>query len=199
MTCAPFDLKDYLLGELNAAEKESVERHLLACAACHEEVVALNTTQAALLCIGDEEPLRRIAFVSDKVFEPRWWQKLFASAPQAGFASAAVLALAIVFHAVHTPAAAPVPAPVAQVQQLDQKAIDAEIEKRVAIAVEKASVEIEARQTDRLLQVVNTRLAQSDRESKTQLSYLAQYLERMYKQNGKVRRASFDSDGVSMQ
>lgn len=192
MTCAPFDLKDYLFGELTPADTEAVERHLVACAACHEELAALNATRSALLCIGEEEPLRRIAFVSDKVFEPRWWQKLFAAGPQVGFASAAMLALAIVFHAIHTPAAPPVPAPVAQAQ-VDQKALDAEIASRVAVAVEKASVEVEARETEKLLQIVNTRLAQSDRRSETQLSYLAQYLERMYKQNGKVRRASFDS------
>jgi anti-sigma factor RsiW len=200
MTCSPFDLKDYLFGELNAAEKESVERHLLACASCHEEVAALTATRSALLCLGEEEPLRRIAFVSDKVFEPRWWQKWFASGPQVGFASAALLALAIVFHAVYTPAAAPVPVasvPAAQVQ-LDPSVIDAEIAKRVAVAVEKASVEIEARQADKLLQVVNARLAQSDRRHETQMSYVAEYLDRMQKRAANVRRASYEG-GAAIQ
>ena len=31
MTCSPFDLKEYLFGELNAEQRESVDRHLLAC------------------------------------------------------------------------------------------------------------------------------------------------------------------------
>ena len=33
-----------------------------------------NLTQTALLSLADEEIPQRIAFVSDKVFEPRWWQ-----------------------------------------------------------------------------------------------------------------------------
>jgi len=195
MTCAPFDLKDYLFGELNAAEKESVERHLVACAACHEEFAALNTTRSTLLCIGEEEPLRRIAFVSDKVFEPRWWQKLFVSGPQLGFASAAVLALAIVFHAVHTPAAGPAPsAPVAQVQ-IDQNGIDAEIAKRVAVAVEKASIDIEARQTEKLRQV----MAESDRRHQMDLQTVAEAWERMNKRTGVVKSASFYRTGAEIQ
>jgi len=200
MTCAPFDLKDFLFGELNAAEKESVERHLVACAACQEEFAALNTTRSTLLCIGEEEPLRRIAFVSDKVFEPRWWQKLFVSGPQLGFASAAVLALAIVFHAIHTPAAAPIAsapvasAPVAQVQ-IDQKAIDAEIAKRVAVAVEKASIDLEARQTEKLRQV----MAESDRRHQMDLQTVAEAWDRMNKRTGVVKSASFYPTGAAIQ
>ena len=119
MTCSPFDLKDFLFGELNAGERESVERHVLACVACSEELAALTATRSAVLCMREEEPPRRIAFVSDKVFEPRWWQRIFASGPRLGFASAAMLAVAIVFHALQTPAAIPAQtaAPVAQVDR----------------------------------------------------------------------------------
>jgi anti-sigma factor RsiW len=202
MTCAPFDLKDYLFGELTAAEKESVERHLQACTACHEEVVALNVTRSTLLCLGEEEPVRRIAFVSDKVFEPRWWQRWLASGPQLGFASAAMLALAIVFHAVHAPASAPPVAvattPVAKAG-IDQSVIDAEIARRVAVAVEKASVEIEARQSDKVMQAVNARLTQSEHRYETQLSYVAEYLDRINKRSANVRRAAFDTTGAVIQ
>ena len=86
MTCSPFDLKEYLFGELNAEQRESVDRHLLACPDCQDELAALSATRSAILCMHEEEPPRRIAFVSDKVFEPRWWQKMFASGPQLGFA-----------------------------------------------------------------------------------------------------------------
>ena len=89
MTCSPFDLKEYLFGELNADQRESVDRHLLTCAVCQDELAGLSATRSAILCMHEEEPPRRIAFVSDKVFEPRWWQKIFASGPQLGFASAA--------------------------------------------------------------------------------------------------------------
>ena len=196
MTCAPFDLKDYLFGELNAAEKESVERHLLACAACHEELAALNATRSTLLCIGEEEPVRRIAFVSDKVFEPRWWQKLFASGSQLGFASAAMLALAIVFHAVHTPAAAPAVAvsgtPAVAQASMDQRAIEAEIAKRVAVAVEKASLDMEARQTEKLRQVI----AESDRRHEMDLKTVAEAWDRMTKRTGVIKSASFNGAAI---
>ncbi|HYP06709.1 MAG TPA: zf-HC2 domain-containing protein [Bryobacteraceae bacterium] len=196
MMCAPFDLKDYLFGELTAAEREAVDRHLLTCSACHEEVAALDATRSAVLCMREEEPVRRIAFVSDKVFEPRWWQRLFASGPQVGFASAAMLALAIVFHAVQSPATAVAPAPVAQIA--DQKAIDAEIDRRVAIAVQKVSSELEARQAEKLLQAVNARVGESERRYQAQMSYVAQYIERMQQRATNVRRASYET-GVSLQ
>ena len=143
----------------------------------------MSATRSAILCMHEEEPPRRIAFVSDKVFEPRWWQKIFASGPQLGFASAAMLATAIVFHAVHTPAAIPVPTPAPVVAQVDQKAIEAEVAKRVQAAVEKAAAEIEADQAEKLLQVVNARLTQSDRRYEMDLKTVAEYLDRLDKRN----------------
>ena len=192
MTCSPLDLKEYLFGELNAEQRESVDRHLLACPVCQDELAALSATRSAILCMHEEEPPRRIAFVSDKVFEPRWWQKMFASGSRLGFASAAMLAAAIVFHAVHIPAAIQAPTPAPVVAQFDQKAIDAEVAKRVQAAVEKASVEIEARQAEKILQVVNARLTQSDRRYETDLKTVAEYLDRLDKRNANVRLAAYD-------
>jgi anti-sigma factor RsiW len=190
MTCAPFDLKDYLFGELSAAETETVERHLLACSACQDEVAALDATRSAVTYMREEEPLRRIAFVSDKVFEPRWWQRIFASGPQLGFASAAMLAAAIVFHAVQAPAVTP--AATVAVAQVDQKVIESEIAKRVSAAVQKAAVEIEARQAEKL-QAVTARLVDTEREYQLQMSYAAQYVDRLHQRNANVRRAAFDT------
>jgi anti-sigma factor RsiW len=192
MTCSPFDLKEYLFGELNADQRGSVDRHLLTCAACQDELAALSATRSAILCMHEEEPPRRIAFVSDKVFEPRWWQKIFASGPQLGFASAAMVAAAIVFHDVHTPAVLPAPAPVTAIAQVDRKAIEAELEKRVQAAVEKAAVEIEGRQAHKILEVVNARLAQSDRRYEMDLKTVAEYLDRVDKRNANVRLAAYD-------
>jgi primosomal protein N'' len=77
-----------------------------------EDAERLSATLTALRSLPDEEIPRRIAFVSDKVFEPKWWQRF----PAWGFASAAVLAGAIVAHGyVQRPEAAPAPQPVAQV------------------------------------------------------------------------------------
>lgn len=97
--CGSFDLTAYQFGEAAPADKRAIEAHVRTCEACASELERLNFTQAALLSgVRDEEMPRRIAFVSDKVFEPKWYQRLW-STPQWGFASAGLLAAAIVFHA----------------------------------------------------------------------------------------------------
>ena len=74
MGCSSVDLKAYLLGELDRREKSGVEQHVVACGLCREELDALRSTHAALLSLPEQEVPQRIAFVSDKVFEPHWWQ-----------------------------------------------------------------------------------------------------------------------------
>ncbi len=97
--CGSFDLTAYQFGEAAPADKRAIEAHVRTCEACASELERLNFTQAALLSgVRDEEMPRRIAFVSDKVFEPKWYQRLW-STPQWGFASSGLLAAAIVFHA----------------------------------------------------------------------------------------------------
>jgi len=96
MSCPQnIDWKAYALGELPADDKRSAAMHLNSCELCQDEFSGVQTTLAALSTLREEEVPRRIAFVSDKVFEPRWWQRMFTPT----FASAAVLAGAIVFHA----------------------------------------------------------------------------------------------------
>ncbi len=92
------DLKAYLFGELPEEERRRVAAHLEKDAAARAELSRLEATQAMLGFMPEEELPRRIAFVSDKVFEPTLWQRFWASGPQLGFASAALLALAIVGH-----------------------------------------------------------------------------------------------------
>jgi anti-sigma factor RsiW len=153
MRCAPFDLKDYFFGELPDQDRRTVEAHLAACSGCREELDALGFTRSALLTVREEEPPRRIAFVSDKVFEPSLWRRLWNSGAKLGFASAAMLSAAIVFHAVQ---ARPVVAnvPVASVQQIDRATIEAEVSKRVQATLEKVVTESESRQAAKLQQVV---------------------------------------------
>lgn len=196
MTCSPFDLKDYFFGELDKRQRALVDEHLGTCGACREELDALSATRSAVMCMREEEPPRRIAFVSDKVFEPRWWQKLFASGPRLGFVSAAMLAGAIVIHALQAPAVIQPPA-APTVAQVDQKMLEAEVTKRVQAAVDAAYAQGELRQTERLLQVVNARIAQSDREHRMTLRTIAHYLETMEKRNSNVRKAYFEPAGVT--
>jgi len=89
------DWKAYALGELNPETRVQAEAHAATCSACSEELAALRLTLDMMSTLREEEIPRRIAFVSDKVFEPRWWQRLF----NPTFAAASVIALAILVHA----------------------------------------------------------------------------------------------------
>ncbi len=97
MNCSPFDLRDYCLEELGMAERRQVEAHLETCCDCREEVERLHVTQQTLLRLKDEEVPRRIAFVSDKVFEPsraaRWWAAFNAHVPRLAWSMALLLAV----------------------------------------------------------------------------------------------------------
>ena len=124
MSCE-VDLKAYVVGELNERERSVVEDHARGCQSCHDELDRLNFTRSALASLEDEEIPRRIAFVSDRVFEPRWWQTMWRSGPVMGFASASVLAAAILVHGFEARPAVP---------SVDQ----AQIEQRVNVAVTKA-------------------------------------------------------------
>ncbi len=96
MNCSQnIDWKAYVLGEMSESEKRSASAHAASCQECREELAGLQITLSTLATLREEEVPRRIAFVSDPVFEPKWWQRLFTPT----FASACVLAAAIVFHA----------------------------------------------------------------------------------------------------
>lgn len=199
MSCSPFDLRDYFFGELAPAERSATENHLTACIACREELAKLSDVKNVLLSAsGDEEPPRRIAFVSDKVFEPRWWQRLWTAGPQLGFAGAALLAAAILVHGVlvgpvasaqstlPVPVAkAPTPAPVT----IDKAAIETEIQRSVQAEVAKAVAAHDSEQTAKVLEFVNTRLQKSERRSSRELVLIEEYLEKLDKRNATVQRA----------
>ena len=91
MSCTDFDWKAYALGELDPA----AEAHANGCSHCREELAGLRLTLDALSTLREEEVPRRIAFVSDKVFEPRWWQRIWSPS----FAAGCVVAAAILVHA----------------------------------------------------------------------------------------------------
>lgn len=171
MTCSPFDLRDYFLRELPDPQQRQVEAHVKLCQPCREELDRLRVTEAALLCLREEEIPQRIAFVSDKIFEPspwrRWWAAFWGSAARLGFASAAMLSAAIVIYALH-PVAQPA-VPVAAVTHVStpappvvQTVSNAEIQSRIDAAVTKAVAEVETRQSEK------TRYLMADLESMRQ-------------------------------
>jgi hypothetical protein len=157
MTCSPFDLRDYFLQELPAPQQRQVEVHVRQCQPCREELDRLRVTEAALLCLRDEELPQRIAFVSDKIFEPspwrRWWAAFWGSAARLGFASAAMLSAAIMVYALHP--VGQVTAPMAVVAhvpgppQILPTISDADIQSRIDAAVSKAVAQVEGRQTEK--------------------------------------------------
>src|SRR6185369_3499413 len=112
------DWKAYVLRELGQDAHRQAEAHLATCSICHEEVATLRLTLDTLSTLREEEMPRRIAFVSDKVFEPRWWQRVFSPT----FAAGALVAAAILIHGVLQPGQAQVDAAVTKaVSQMESR------------------------------------------------------------------------------
>lgn len=149
MSCSPFDLNDYYLDELAGPQQRQVEAHVKTCPPCREELDRLRVTGAALRSVAEEEIPQRIAFVSDKIFEPSPWRRRLAafwnSGARPGFAGAALLAASVVIFAFRPAPAplvvvrqvpAPAPAPVAR--NAAARPSEAEIDRRIQEAVDKA-------------------------------------------------------------
>jgi anti-sigma factor RsiW len=150
MSCSPFDLNDYFLEELPGPKLRQVEAHVKTCQPCAEELDRLRIMGAALRSVPDVEIPQRIAFVSDKIFEPSPWRRWLAafwnSGARLGFAGAAMLSASLLVFAFR-PAAAPVtivrtvaaPAPASMAQTSAVTAVsDDEIQRRIQAAVERA-------------------------------------------------------------
>ena len=154
MSCESNDLKDYYFGEIEAGARQRIDSHLESCGACRDELSRLQMTHAALGALRDEEVPRRIAFVSDKVFSPRWYQRLWNSGPQLGFLGASMLACAILVHAFAVPRPIAAPAPTVSAAVVDQAAIEREVAKRVDVAVTRAVAESEIRQQKKTVELL---------------------------------------------
>lgn len=131
-------LRDYAVGELAADQKPDLEQHLAICGECATELDRLRLTTAALRILPDQEIPQRIAFVSDKVFEPspvgRFFGAFWNSAARLGFASACVLGAALIFSAYHRPA---------EVRTVVQ-AVNVDVSRQVNDAVNKAVAQVRA-------------------------------------------------------
>ncbi len=146
MSCSPFDLRDYFLEELPDPHRRLVETHVKTCGSCHDELDRLSIMGAALHSSVDEEIPQRIAFVSDKIFEPSPWRRRLAafwnSGARLGFAGAAMLSASLLVFALR-----PAPAPVtivrtvaapASAQVAPASVSEAEMQQRIQTAVDKA-------------------------------------------------------------
>lgn len=146
MSCEGFDWKAYELGELAGADGKRHEEHLKGCEACQAEAAGLKLTVTALKRLPKVEPPRRIAFVSDPVVEVGWWTRLWASGPRLGFASAAMLTVAILAHGMmaRTPATDPGQFQ-AKVEQEVAKKLPAAVDEAVAVRYAPAMAELNGR------------------------------------------------------
>src|SRR5579862_3536577 len=127
------DWKAYVLREMSADAARQAEAHLATCSTCHEEVATLRLTLDTLSTLRDEEMPRRIAFVSDKVFEPRWWQRaLNQTVRSPTFAAGALVAAAILIHGAMRPS------------QIPQAQVDAAVTKAITQVEAQHMQEIQA-------------------------------------------------------
>lgn len=173
MSCSPFDLRDYFFGELPEDDRRQVDLHSRSCVACREELNRLRSTQAALLAVADEDIPQRIGFVSDRVYEPsrllRWWRGFWGSAPRLGFASAAMLSVAIIVSAMHRPAVV-IPSTATSSAAVDVVKLQADFSRQLNEAVQKAVAESDARH-ERLLAAATRRF---DAERKADIEQVSQ-------------------------
>jgi len=130
VSCPSYDWKAYALGELVAKDRREAEAHAATCPECRQELAEVRLTLDALSTLREEEIPRRIAFVSDKVFEPKWWHAFM----KPSFAAGCLIAAAILVHAFA--GRAPV----------DDAAIQARVDKAAAVIEER-----QARQMDMLV------------------------------------------------
>jgi anti-sigma factor RsiW len=152
MNCSSEDLKAYFLGELSSRDKAPVEDHVRACQSCREELERLKLTHTALLALEEEEVPRRISFVSDKVFEPRWYETIWRSGPAMGFASAVILAAAILTYGFTRPVVAVTPT--VDTTQIEQR-IEREVNARLDAVVAKAVSDAQSRQAAEFAKVLD--------------------------------------------
>lgn len=191
MSCSPFDLRDYVLKELPDTERHETELHVKRCGACRDKVEQLRLTEAALFALPEEEIPQRIAFVSDKIFEPTPWRRTWAafwgSTARLGFVSAAMLSTAlIVFSLAHT-AGSPAAPPTVGVAKAAVS--DAEIEQRIQTSVAQAVAGWDTRVQQ--LEHRVTEIGRHNREQEQLLVRAADAFEFLDRQNRLIPRSSF--------
>jgi anti-sigma factor RsiW len=178
-------LRDYALGELPADRHLELEQHLGVCGECTLELDRLRLTTAALRTLPDREIPQRIAFVSDKVFEPspvsRFFGGFWNSAARLGFASACVLGAALVVSAYHRPV---------EVHTVVQAA-NTDVSKQVNDAVAKAVAQVKIEDA-REIEAVGHKYEQ---EYQARMSTVAENFELLQKRIGTSLIASYDMRG----
>ena len=179
-------LRDYAFGELPADRQPELEQHLGVCGECTLELDRLRLTTAALRTLPDREIPQRIAFVSDKVFEPspvsRFFGGFWNSAARLGFASACVLGAALIVSAYHRPV---------EVRTVIQAA-NADVSQQVNDAVTKAVAQVKIEDA-REIEAVGHKYEQ---EYQDRMATVAENFELLQKRVGTSLIASYDMRGT---
>jgi hypothetical protein len=183
MSCS-IDLKAYALDEVTRQERGIVEDHVRGCQSCREELDRLNLTRSALALLEDEEIPRRIAFVSDRVFEPRWWQTMWRSGPVMGFASAVVLAAAILVHGFQARPAA-----------VDAAQIEKQVESQMNARVQAAVSQAQAKQSADFAKVLDATERRFETQRQADLASFQQVDEYYHQKMARLEIASNESYG----
>jgi hypothetical protein len=177
MSCSPFDLRDYYFQDLGDNERRLTEVHVKTCVHCRQELDRLRGTEAALLTLPDEEIPQRIGFVSDPIFQPsalrRGWDALWNSTARLGFASAAMLSVALMVFAFTRPAPqANAPAPAT-----GRAALEADFSRRLNDAVQKAVEASEARQVRQTQELLAATERRHALETQSMMVRVQEYME----------------------
>ncbi len=188
-----FDVKGYLLGELDEADRRAVEEHVAICRECREELDRLRLTEAAMLTVRDVEIPKRIAFVSDKIFEPKWWQRLWQAGPRLGFASALVLAIAIIAHGFLQPPPVKGPEPLDTTEVA--RMIEKEVSARVAAAVQEAVAETERRQEEKTAKLLSAAELRFEEQRQADMITVRENFEYLSKRMNVMQLASLYEGG----
>ena len=212
---APHDLRDYILDELDTGQQAEVESWLANSAEGREEVERLRMTFGALRSLPDEEPPRRIAFVSDKIFEPSLWARFLrwfqVEGPRVAMGAAAVLAVLFAGVWATEPTltsddsgfslafgsrpAAIVPAPVVAAPELDDAVLEARV--REAVAAERERMREALEQT--VAAMVDERARATEAKFSNELAGTREDIESSYYIiNGKLEQLLKDSTAVAV-
>ena len=194
MSCDRIDLKAYHWGEASPAEAAEAEKHTAACAACREELDRLSLTRKLLEAVPAEPMPQRIAFVSDKIFEPKWWQKWLRPNPAWGLASALMLLSAFGLNVLYRPTPLVVKHTNGVSMPEVRARMESEVAQRVDAAVKQAVADSEARQA-RLLKATLERM---ELDHKAELLQVREELEVMGKRVNTIRVMSARAEAGEM-
>jgi anti-sigma factor RsiW len=200
-TCHRFDeLRDYAFDELAPESRHSLEQHIADCPDCAAELDRLRLTTAALRLLPDREIPQRIAFVSDKIFEPspvrRWLESFWSSGARLGFASACVLAAALVISAWHRPALVSVAPAIAQTAAVPPDLSKQDISRQIDAAVAKAMIQIHEEDARTLKAALDDSERKHDQERRALMVAMGENLDFMQKRLNTMTMLASNDVGV---